>query len=136
MTPKQMAAIHGKCFTHPRPWSAQEFTDLLASDTVFICKAAHGFALGRVAGPEVELLTIAVDPTHHRQGMARALMDAFEKHAGTKGAKDAFLEVAEDNTAAIALYKAFGFTKAGLRKDYYPSRTKVRISALVMTKSL
>ncbi len=135
MTPKQMAAIHGKCFTHPRPWSAQEFTDLLASDTVFMCKAAQGFALGRVAGPEVELLTIAVDPNYHRQGIARALMDVFEKCAIKKGAKEAFLEVAEDNTAAIALYKAFGFTQEGLRKDYYARSTSVRISALVMTKA-
>ncbi len=136
MTPKQMAAIHGKCFTHPRPWSAQEFTDLLASDTVFMCKAAQGFALGRVAGPEVELLTIAVDPAYHRLGMARDLMNAFEECAVKKSTKEAFLEVAEDNTAAIALYKAFGFTQAGLRKDYYTSSTSVRISALVMTKSL
>lgn len=136
MTPEQMAEIHGKCFSNPRPWSAQEFTDLLTSDTVFLCKAAQGLALGRVAGPEVELLTIAVNPDYHRQGMARALMNDFEKHAAKRGAKDAFLEVAEDNKAAIALYKTFGFTQAGLRKDYYAAPTGLRISALVMTKTL
>jgi ribosomal-protein-alanine N-acetyltransferase len=131
-----MAEIHAKCFTHPRPWSEHEFFELIGNDTTFLCALDHGFALGRVAGPEVELLTIAVEPTHRRQGFAQQLMNSFETRARENGASDAFLEVAETNEAAIALYHRFGFIEAGKRKDYYASPKGAKITALVMTKSL
>ncbi len=136
MTPEHMAQIHAQCFDQPRPWSMQEFTDLLASDTVYQCAGEHGFALGRIAGPEVELLTIAVTPEHRRQGVAQALMADFEAQAKARGAAEAFLEVAADNDAASALYQRFGFTQAGYRKDYYAGPKGIRICALVMTKVL
>ncbi len=136
MTPKQLAALHAKCFSQPRPWDAQEFTGLLNSNAVFLCRAAYGFALGRVAGPEVELLTIAVDPDYRRQGLAHDLMRDFEQMAKENGARDAFLEVAENNIAAIGLYQRRGFTQTGLRKDYYASLKGPRISAIVMNKPL
>jgi ribosomal-protein-alanine N-acetyltransferase len=131
-----MAQIHAQCFKQPRPWNTQEFADLLASDSVYLCASPHGFALGRVAGPEVELLTIAVDPEYRRQGLAQELMSDFEKHAKSKGARDAFLEVSEVNEAAIGLYQRSGYTQAGLRKDYYAGPRGARICALVMTKTL
>jgi ribosomal-protein-alanine N-acetyltransferase len=136
MTPKRMAQIHAQCFDQPRPWTAQEFSDLLDSNTVYQCVGEQGFALGRVAGPEVELLTIAVAPEHRRQGVAQKLMNDFIRQAKAKEASDVFLEVAESNTAAIALYQLFGFKKAGYRKNYYANPTGIRISALVMTKTL
>ncbi|MBL4751875.1 MAG: ribosomal protein S18-alanine N-acetyltransferase [Amylibacter sp.] len=136
MTPQQMAQIHAQCFSQPRPWSVQEFIDLLESNTVYQCAREQGFALGRIAGPEVELLTLAVDPEHRRQGVAQALMKDFETQAKARGASDAFLEVAQDNTAATALYQQLGFTQAGYRKDYYAGPKGIRICALVMTKTL
>ncbi len=135
MTVDELAELHAKCFTELRPWSSDEFTDLLKSETCFICSNDHGFAIGRVAGPEVELLTIAIDPNHRRQGFAHQLMVAFEIEAKSKNAKDAFLEVAENNQAAIALYESFGFKRKGTRKDYYTSQTGSRITALVMGKT-
>ncbi|MBE9475674.1 MAG: GNAT family N-acetyltransferase [Proteobacteria bacterium] len=92
--------------------------------------------MGRVAGPEVELLTIAVDPDYRRQGLAHDLMRDFEQMAKENGARDAFLEVAENNIAAIGLYQRRGFTQTGLRKDYYASLKGPRISAIVMNKPL
>lgn len=136
MTPTELAALHATCFTHPRPWSAQEFSDLLESDAVFLCTTQHGFLLGRIAGQEVELLTLAVDPSQRRKGLAQTLMQQFETHAKAHNVSDAFLEVSESNTAAIALYQRHGFTEAGKRKDYYASPTGKRITALVMTKPL
>ena len=136
MTADELAALHAKCFTEPRPWSASEFNDLLATDACFICSNEHGFALGRIAGPEVELLTIAVDADFRRNGFANKLMIAFETKAKAKNAKDAFLEVAENNKAAIALYERCGFTQKGMRKNYYASPNGARITALVMGKTL
>ncbi len=135
MTADQLAAIHAKCFTQPRPWSKQEFAQLIENDAVFLCTNKFGFALGRIAGPEVELLTIAVDPDYHRQGLAHHLLNEFETRAKASSATDAFLEVAETNKAAIALYRHFGFTEVGFRKDYYGGPTGSHIAAIVMRKS-
>lgn len=134
MTPERMAQIHTQCFDQPRPWNAQEFSDLLDSGAVFLCTNEHGFALARIAGPEVELLTIAVAPQHRHQGIAKKLMKDFEAQAKAKGASEAFLEVAENNIAAIALYQLFGFKSEGYRKNYYANPTGIHISALVMNK--
>lgn len=136
MTAHKLATLHAKCFTHPRPWTRKEFTDLLDSKTVFLCSDQHGFALGRIAGPEVELLTIAVDPDHRRLGIAQKLLEQFEATAQTKQAEEVFLEVAETNLAAIGLYQSVGFRKIGARKGYYSSPTNGRITALIMGKSL
>ncbi|MFK5997087.1 MAG: GNAT family N-acetyltransferase [Rhodobacterales bacterium] len=136
MMPEAMTAIHAASFQRPRPWGVREFRDLLASDTVFLSAHDHGFALGRIAGPEVELLTLAVAPDQRRRGIAAGLMQDFIGQAKAKGASEAFLEVAEDNHAAIALYRRFDFRKAGHRKDYYADMRGGRVSALVMTRQL
>ncbi len=136
MTPERLAAIHAACFTQLRPWGAYEFRNLLTSDTVFLCACDHGFALGRIAGPEVELLTLAVKPDQRRRGIATGLMQDFIGQAKNKDASEAFLEVAQDNDAAIALYRRFGFVEVGSRKDYYANARGARVTALVMAKAL
>ncbi len=136
MTSDQLAALHAKCFTQPRPWSQQEFAQLTENDAVFLCTAEFGFALGRIAGPEAELLTIAVDPDHRRQGLAQNLLRDFEIRAKARSATDIFLEVAQSNKAAIALYRQFGFAEVGFRKNYYTGPTGTHIAAIVMRKSV
>ena len=51
-----------------------------------------------------------------RRGQGRALVTRFLAAARAQGAETAFLEVAADNTAAIALYAATGWTEAGRRR--------------------
>lgn len=136
MTPEQLAELHAACFTTPRPWSAQEFQDMLATDGVFLLVRPGGFLIGRIAGPEAEALTLAVDPAYRRTGIARNLMQSFEDTAKAQGATDAFLEVSSDNSAAIALYHNLGFRDVGHRKDYYAAPTGTKISAHVMKRSL
>jgi ribosomal-protein-alanine N-acetyltransferase len=87
-----------------------------------------------VAG-EAELLTIAVDPAHRRQGLGRTLVEAFLAEARQRGAETAFLEVAEDNTAARTLYTAAGFTQTGRRKGYYRGAGRV-VDAILMGRTL
>ena len=48
----------------------------------------------------------------------------------------AFLEVAVDNDAAVALYAGLGFRKAGLRKSYYDRGPAGYSDALVMRLDL
>ncbi|MBN2906636.1 MAG: GNAT family N-acetyltransferase [Rhodobacteraceae bacterium] len=136
MTPDALAVLHGLCFTHPRPWSADEFAALLDTRGVFLRGDGTGFALGRAVAGEVELLTLAVHPDARRAGRGRALLAAFEAEARAQGATEAFLEVAADNAAARALYAGAGYGLAGCRTGYYTAPGGLRVDALVMRKAL
>ena len=127
-----MARLHGQCFTTPRPWSAAEIAQILANPYSFALTGPHGFLLGQAVAGEAELLTIAVDPNLRRQGIGRALVADFCTIARQKGAQTAFLEVAANNTPAIALYTAAGFTQSGLRRAYYHGPDGTAIDAAVM----
>jgi ribosomal-protein-alanine N-acetyltransferase len=131
-----MARLHGRCFTTPRPWSAAEIAQILANPHSFALNGPHGFLLGQAVAGEAELLTIAIDPNQRRQGIGRALVVQFCDAARQKAAQTAFLEVAATNVPAISLYKAAGFTQSGLRRSYYIGSDGTPIDALVMACAL
>ncbi|MEW2913110.1 GNAT family N-acetyltransferase [Leisingera sp. JC11] len=136
LTPAQMAATHAAGFTQSRPWSALEFAALLDSPLIFAAGDARCFALVRVIADEAELLTIVTDPAHQRQGLARACMAGWESLACARGAAEVFLEVAEDNAPAQALYRSCGFAECGRRAGYYRREGANRADAILMRKSL
>lgn len=137
MTPEAMAATHARAFAgHGRAWSAAEFRTLLHSDHVFSLGDARAFALGRVVLDEAELLTLATDPAHRRAGRARACLTGFEALAAARGAVSAFLEVAEDNAPARALYRAANYSEVGRRKGYYTASDGTTVDALVLSRTL
>lgn len=119
MTPRQLADLHGRCFVTPRPWTAAEFGGLLSAPGCALLTAAEGFLLGRVAGGEAELLTLAVAPEARRTGQGRTLVERFLAHCAAEGAEAAFLEVASDNQPALALYRRTGWNAVGCRPAYY-----------------
>ncbi|MGL6211105.1 MAG: GNAT family N-acetyltransferase [Paracoccaceae bacterium] len=136
MTPDQMSALHHACFTVPRPWSADEITDLLASPHVFAIRESGGFAMGRVVVDEAELLTLAVDPGQRRKGIGARLVQAFLQEARDRGAARVFLEVVPDNHAAVSLYLQADFTVCGRRKGYYHPAEGPAQDALVMDRAV
>ncbi|WP_116083211.1 GNAT family N-acetyltransferase [Tropicimonas sp. IMCC34011] len=139
MTPEdaaELAALHGRCFTKPRPWSATEIASLARSPGAFILGDASAFLLGRAIAGEAELLTLAVDPALRRQGRAGALLSGFETEALLRGADTAFLEVSDLNAAARALYGANGWSEAGRRARYYSTPDGAQVDAVVLTKPL
>lgn len=136
LTLEDCAAIHAASFTHPRPWTAAEIASLLAGKGSFLATRGRGFVMGRVILDEVELLTIAVDPSARRQGLGRQLLDAFAGQARAQGAVSAFLEVAADNPGAIALYEAAGWRVTGRRRGYYRDPTGQAIDAILMACDL
>ena len=95
-----------------------------------------GFALGRVAGPEAELLTLAVHPRARRRGLGRALVAAFEAEAAARGAAEVLLEVAATNHAARALYARLGYVAVGRRPGYYRRAGAPPVDALVLRRGL
>ena len=136
MTPQALARLHARAFTMPRPWSSQEFADLLANPHVFAVLRPQAFALGRVIADEVELLTIATDPDARRKGLGRTCLQEFEITAKHRGARTGFLEVAANNFAAIALYQSQGWAITGTRPAYYQHPDGTREDAQILSKSL
>lgn len=132
----RLAAIHSAAFTVQRPWSADEIRDLVSGKGAVLVVEDHGFALGRVIFDEVELLTIAVDPVAHRQGIGARLLAAFGVTASGMGATRGFLEVAEDNPAARALYLRAGWRVSGRRKGYYRDAAGAPVDAILMDITL
>ena len=136
MTPQELASLHAAAFSAIRAWSADEFAGLLKHPGTFAIGDTRSFALIRTVLDEAELLTIATAPAMRRQGLARATLLAGEARARTEGAARIFLEVAEDNDAAIALYSASGYRQIGRRPGYYLPKDGAPLAALVMRKSL
>lgn len=136
MTPDELAALHAQCFTTPRPWSADEFRDLLAMESTSLVEADHGFVLLQTASDSCEILTLAIDPEHRRKGLAFDLVQRAKTQAKSTGCSAILLEVAEDNVAARALYTKSGFRESGRRKDYYRQSDGTRVSARVLVCAL
>lgn len=132
MTPEVLARLHAAC-TEERPWSALEFAALLATPGAFALGDASAVLLGRVAADEAEVMVLATDPARRREGRARALLGAFLAEAAARGARTAFLEVAEDNAPALALYAGAGFARVGRRPGYY-GRPDGDVAALVLSR--
>ena len=115
-----LAGIHFSAF--PDPWTERAICELLAGPGVFVFFTRDGFVMGRAAGGEAEILTLAVKPEARGKGLGRALIAAMAAHARTLGASGIFLEVGDDNPAALALYAGLGFERVGQRKAYYAGR--------------
>lgn len=130
-----MAALHAACF--PRGWSAEELASLrdgpgAAGHAAWADGALAGFILGRLAADEAEVLTLAVAPLARRRGLGAALLAALESACREAGARRMFLEVAETNAPARALYRRAGYARVGRRPSYYDDGT----SALTLAKDL
>lgn len=136
MMPAEMARLHGAAFVMPRPWSADEIADLLASPLCFALAEPAGFIMGRVVAGEAELLTIAVDPVAQGHGVGWQLMQRFMGALRDRLAEQVFLEVAEDNAAARALYAKAGFAITGRRRGYYHGPAGQLVDAVVMTRAV
>ena len=82
---------------------------------------------------ELEILNLAVEPESRRRGHGRRLL-LLALQAGRKmGMQKALLEVREHNVAALGLYRACGFVRAGRRRRYYADTGE---DALVLERPL
>lgn len=137
MNAVELAKIHCASFSYaPRPWVAEEFESLLKSPNVKLFEQAGGFVIFRFAGPEAELLTIAVDPAFRRQGIARNLMQSGHESAKSAGVDEVFLEVSQENLHAKSLYDQFGYEARAIRENYYSGPNGQKINGLVMCRVL
>ena len=117
-----VAAIEREVFSDP--WPESFFHGELAQPGVYATIAERG---GRLAGYLVAWLSgaaghvgnLAVAPGERRRGVARSLLEDLLDRTGPLGIKSLALEVRVSNFAAQALYRAYGFRLAGIRRGYY-----------------
>ena len=119
-----IARLHAALF--PTPWTEASILQMLAhpGSVAMVAGAGTprqigGFALAQVAADEAEILSVGVTPAWQRKGVGLKLIDGVKRAAVKSGARRLFLEVAESNAAALALYRKAGFTEKGRRKGYY-----------------
>jgi len=132
-----LARLHARCFYDA--WGVSMLRQVLAMPGAFGLVArwgGHGamigFALARVVADECELLSLGVAPDHRDRGVGRILMEATMARAVRMGARQFFLEVAEDNEPGLRLYRRFGLVPVGRRPDYYENADGSRTAALTM----
>lgn len=131
-----MAALHADSFE--TAWPEADMAEHIGNDIAlgfFRGNDLAGFVLLRRSFEQGEILTIAVGENHRRDGLAAQLLDHVEMAAKGEGCHVVFLEVAEDNVAAIALYMKAGYEPFGRRPAYY-KRAAGRVAARLFQKKL
>ena len=129
-----LAVLHAEAFE--TSWSAEAFARLLDQPGVSLTVEPDGFILLQAAADEAEILTLAVRPSARRQGLATRLVEAAAAQAAVGGTGRMFLEVAEDNGPARALYSRLGFAQVGRRLRYYARAGGLTVDALLLARNL
>ena len=121
------------------PWSPAQFKEEFAGipSTRFFELAISdneivGYAGVIAPGPDAvaDILTVTVIDGFRRQGIAKRLIADIEGYCQSKGSSAIMLEVATDNSGAIALYENLGYSQISKRSNYYGSKK----DAFVMQK--
>ncbi|WP_237479080.1 GNAT family N-acetyltransferase [Lichenibacterium dinghuense] len=136
------ARLHATGFPHP--WDALDFERLIGAESSFghavvetrDPRRMQGFVLSRRAADEAEVLTIVVDPSNRRQGVAGRLMRANMELLVRHGVKSWFLEVGETNAPARKLYANLGFAEVGRRQGYYRVEGAPPATALILRRTI
>jgi ribosomal-protein-alanine N-acetyltransferase len=138
-TPDDLPAILEIDADNPFAWSEASHTSafdqahqrcLVAQESAHVLGYAWISAVPTIG--EGELLDVCVRAAARRRGVAAALLHAATDVWRSGGVGEVFLEVATDNTGAIALYRQFGWTDVAVRRRYYRDGR----DALIMTRPL
>jgi ribosomal-protein-alanine N-acetyltransferase len=120
---------------YPRPWSMGLFMSELGirGSRVYVVASVGLSVVGygglMLVSGDGHVTTLAVDPAWHRLKLGTRLLHALARAAIDRGAEHLTLEVRASNRPAQALYRAFGFAPAGVRKGYY---VETKEDAIVM----
>ena len=106
-------------------WSAWDGSQLVGCGALKELDARHG-----------EVKSMRTPSARRRQGVGRQLVGGIMRAAGRAGARSLFLEVAESNAAARALYARAGFVEAARRAGYYQRQDAAAEDAIVLGADL
>ena len=118
------------------PFSKKDIFSYICLDTGMCFSALDGgeviaYIIGRKIPPEGEIYRIAVREDKRQRGIGYRLLSYALKTELGSGVETVFLEVRSKNTAARALYTAYGFKEIGIRKNYYQNPSD---DAVIMVK--
>jgi len=122
----QIAELDKICFSVP--WSEQAFEKELKQNKLAFYIIAEVKETGQIVGyagvwliqEEGHITNVAVHPDFRRKHIGMAIVEVLMKESSKRAGTETFtLEARKSNTAAIELYKKFGFIEVGIRKGYY-----------------
>ena len=124
----------------PIPWPLIEFEKELIRPYSAL-RVLRPSRTGPVAGflnywliiDELQIMNLAVAPEYRCRGYGCALLDDLNCLAGPLGVSMMTLEVRRSNAQAIRLYERYGFSRVGVRPQYYSDNAE---DALVMRRAL
>ncbi|MDP1820345.1 MAG: ribosomal protein S18-alanine N-acetyltransferase [Acidimicrobiales bacterium] len=120
---------------YPRPWSMGLFMSEVGyrSGRVYLVARVGPTVVGygglMLVADDGHITTLAVDPAWHRHKIGTRVLLTLARASIDRGARNLTLEVRLGNEPAQALYRAFGFAPAGIRKGYY---VETQEDALIM----
>ncbi len=132
----KLADLESKCFS--KPWTHNMFLGDLSSEYTCYFGAFDSDTLVGYAGmwmtvDEGQITNVAVHPDYRRKGIAQKLVNKLMEICKENKLVSITLEVRESNYNAIKLYDKMGFSRVGLRKNYYKNPTE---NALLMTERI
>ncbi len=115
------------------PWPPRSFQYELTDNPASRCWVAEldGHVVGMLVGwlivDEIHIATIATHPDFRGRGIGKKLLSFALEAAMDEGAISTFLEVRESNTAALEMYRKFGYVEDGRREGYYKDNAEAAI---------
>ncbi|MDO9516017.1 MAG: ribosomal protein S18-alanine N-acetyltransferase [Syntrophales bacterium] len=88
-----------------------------------------GYICFAIVYDEIRIRNLAIHRDWKRRGVASSLLSRMITISSAEGARYGTLEVRKSNTAALGLYKRFGFVVEGVRPSYYSETSE---DALIM----
>lgn len=122
-------------------WDKKAFEALfkIAGTTSYIVEKNEtpiGFVMLRKLHDEAEIITFCILPKWCNNGYATVLLEWVKDRLQQQAIKRVFLEVRQNNEAAIRLYNKCSFEQIGRREGYYSNHSGKKIDAIVMQINL
>lgn len=121
---------------NPLPWSGEIYLKEMGKESAAIFgafkdKLLIGFLVINTILEEAFIVNLGVTSSYRKLGIAKNLIEHYINCVNKDLIKSISLEVRENNTPAINLYKNFGFSELGRRPKYYSDTLE---DAIILTK--
>lgn len=132
----QVASLEQQIFSDS--WSENAVTETFRQPQsiltgAFESNVLKGYLIVYYVLDELEIARIAVNPNCRRQGIAERLLQDLEEKSRQLKIDRWLLDVRESNQAAIWLYKKYGFSEDGKRKNFYTDPVE---TAILMSRTI
>lgn len=119
-------------------WTEQSIADTIRQPQAFISAAEEdgellAYCIVYYVMDEGEIARIAVSPHRQHQGIGQKLLDYTSARCLEQGVCRLLLDVRESNQNARNFYEKYGFTRDGVRRNFYEMPSE---DAVLMSKTI